>query len=138
MSRILAFDFGEKKIGIAVSDALNITAQSVGVIERRGIKNDIKKIQDLVREYEAVKLIVGLPLNMDGTKGKSAKLAIDFAEAVKKETQIDVEMIDERLTSAQGERIFLEADMSREKRKKNIDKIAAQLILQNYLDLHNM
>lgn len=138
MSRILAFDFGEKKIGVAVSDALNITAQSVGVIERRGIKNDIKKIQDLVREYEAVKLIVGLPLNMDGTKGKSAKLAIDFVEAVKKEIQVDVEMIDERLTSAQGERILLEADMSREKRKKNIDKIAAQLILQSYLDLHNM
>jgi putative Holliday junction resolvase len=75
---------------------------------------------------------------MDGTEGKSANLAIDFVNEIKKEIQIEVEMIDERLTTAQGERIFLEADMSRKKRKKNLDKIAAQLILQNYLDLHKM
>ena len=136
MQRALALDLGEKRIGVAVSDPLNIIAQSVGTIQRKDIKSDLKKIADFVKEYRADKLVIGLPLNMDGTKGKSAKLAIDFVEAVKKEIQIDVEMIDERLTSAQGERIFLEADMSREKRKKNIDKIAAQLILQSYLDLH--
>jgi len=138
MQRILSLDFGEKRIGVAVSDALNIIAQSVGTIERKGIKSDLKKIQELVREYNAGRLIVGLPLNMDGTKGRSANLAIDFVSKVKKEIQIEVEMVDERLTTRQGERIFLEADMSRKKRKKNIDKIAAQLILQNYLDLHNM
>lgn len=138
MQRALALDLGEKRIGVAVSDSLNIIAQAVGTIQRKDIKSDLKKIADLVKEYRADKLIVGLPLNMNGTKGKSANLAIDFVEAVKKEIQIDVEMIDERLTTAQGERIFLEADMSRKKRKKNIDKIAAQLILQNYLDLHNM
>ena len=136
MQRALALDLGEKRIGVAVSDPLNIIAQSVGTIQRKDIKSDLKKIADLVKEYRADKLVIGLPLNMNGTKGKSAKLAIDFVETVKKEIQIDVEMIDERLTSAQGERIFLEADMSREKRKKNIDKIAAQLILQSYLDLH--
>ena len=137
MQRALALDLGEKRIGVAVSDPLNIIAQSVGTIQRKDIKSDLKKIADFVKEYRADKLVIGLPLNMNGTKGKSAKLAIDFVETVKKEIQIDVEMIDERLTSAQGERIFLEADMSREKRKKNIDKIAAQLILQSYLDLHN-
>ena len=136
MQRALALDLGEKRIGVAVSDPLNIIAQSVGTIQRKDIKSDLKKIADFVKEYRADKLVIGLPLNMNGTKGKSAKLAIDFVETVKKEIQIDVEMIDERLTSAQGERIFLEADMSREKRKKNIDKIAAQLILQSYLDLH--
>ena len=136
MQRALALDLGEKRIGVAVSDPLNIIAQSVGTIQRKDIKSDLKKIADFVKEYRADKLVIGLPLNMNGTKGKSANLAIDFVEAVKKEIQIDVEMIDERLTSAQGERIFLEADMSREKRKKNIDKIAAQLILQSYLDLH--
>ena len=136
MQRALALDLGEKRIGVAVSDPLNIIAQSVGTIQRKDIKSDLKKIADLVKEYRADKLVIGLPLNMNGTKGKSANLAIDFVEAVKKEIQVDVEMIDERLTSAQGERIFLEADMSREKRKKNIDKIAAQLILQSYLDLH--
>ena len=138
MQRALALDLGEKRIGVAVSDPLNIIAQAIGTIQRKDIKSDLKTIADFLKEYKADKLIIGLPLNMNGTKGKSAKLAIDFAEALKKEIQVDVEMIDERLTSAQGERIFLEADMSREKRKKNIDKIAAQLILQNYLDLHNM
>jgi len=138
MPRILALDFGEKRIGVAVSDALNIIAQSVGTIERRGIKNDLKKIKDLVREYAAETLIVGLPLNMDGTEGKSANRALDFVNELKKEIDIRVEMADERLTTRQGERIFLEADLSRKKRKKNIDKIAAQLILQNYLDSHNM
>ena len=136
MQRILSLDFGERRIGVAVSDALNIIAQSVGTIERRGIKNDLKKIKGLVQEHDAGMLIVGLPLNMDGTEGKSANRAIDFVNELKKEIDIRVEMVDERLTTAQGERIFLEADLSRKKRKKNIDKIAAQLILQNYLDLH--
>jgi putative Holliday junction resolvase len=136
MQRILSLDFGEKRIGVAVSDALNIIAQSVGTIERKGIKNDLKKIKDLVREHDAGRLIVGLPLNMNGTEGKSANRAVDFVNELKKEIDIRVEMVDERLTTAQGERIFLEADLSRKKRKKKIDKIAAQLILQNYLDLH--
>lgn len=136
MQRILALDLGEKRIGVAVSDALNIIAQAVGTIERKGIRNDLKKIQELAQEYNAGRLVVGLPLNMDGTEGRSANLAVDFVNKVKKEIQIEVEMIDERLTTAQGERIFLEAAMSRKKRRKNLDKIAAQLILQNYLDLH--
>ena len=134
MSRILALDLGEKRIGVAVSDSLNVIAQSVGVIDRRGIKSDFKKIEELIKEYDTGALVVGLPLNMDGTKGKSADLAIDFVNALKKEVHIRVEMLDERLTTAQGERIFLEADISRKKRKKNIDKVAAQLILQSYLD----
>ena len=136
ISRILALDLGEKRIGIAVSDALNITAQSVGTIERRAIKSDLKRIDDLIKEYGAGRLVVGLPLNMNGTKGKSANLAIDFVNELKKEIKIEVELVDERLTTAQGERIFLEADLSRKKRRKNLDKIAAQLILQNYLDSH--
>lgn len=136
MQRIIALDFGEKRIGVAVSDALNIIAQSVGTIERKGIKNDLKKIQELIREYDANRLVVGLPLNMNGTKGKSADSAIDFVNEIKKEIRIEVEMMDERLTTRQGERILLEADVSRKNRRKNLDKIAAQLILQNYLDLH--
>jgi putative Holliday junction resolvase len=136
MQRVLALDLGEKRIGVAVSDALNIIAQPIGIIERKGIRNDLRKIRELAQEHNAGRVIVGLPLNMDGTEGKSANLAIDFVNKVKKEIPIEVEMIDERLTTAQGERIFLEADISRKKRKKNLDKIAAQLILQNYLDLH--
>lgn len=136
MQRILGLDFGTKRIGVAVSDALNITAQAVGTVERKGMKNDLKKICALAQEHGAGRIIVGLPLNMDGGEGRSARLAIDFVNGLKKETDIPVEMMDERLTTKQGERIFLEADMSREKRRKNLDKIAAQLILQNYLDSH--
>jgi putative Holliday junction resolvase len=136
MQRILALDLGEKRIGVAVSDALNIIAQPVGTIERKGIKNDLKKIRDLAQEYNAARLVVGLPLNMDGTEGKSAKLAVDFVSEAKKEIRIEVELIDERLTTVQGERILLETDMSRKKRRKNLDRIAAQLILQSYLDSH--
>jgi len=138
MQRILALDLGEKRIGVAVSDPLNITAQSVGRIDRQNLKSDFKKIEGFIKEYGACRLVVGLPLNMNGTQGKSANLAIDFVNKLKREIHIEVEMVDERLTTAQGERVFLEADMSREKRKKNLDKIAAQLILQNYLDSHNM
>ena len=134
MQRILGLDLGEKRIGVAVSDALNMTAQSVGTIERKGIRNDLREVRRLAQEHNAGMVIVGLPLNMDGTEGRSARLAIDFANEVKKEVRIEVEMIDERLTTAQGERIFLEADVSRKKRRKKIDKIAAQLILQGYLD----
>jgi putative Holliday junction resolvase len=134
MPRILGIDLGEKRIGIAVSDALNIIAQGVGVIERRGIKDDVKKIQDLIKQHDISKIIIGLPVNMDGTKGKSARIAIDFADLLKSETSVSIEMIDERLTTRQGERVLLEADVSRRKRKAHIDKIAAQLILQNYLD----
>lgn len=134
MTRILGLDFGEKRIGVAVTDGLNITAQAVGTIERKGIKSDIRKIAELIKEYGASKVIIGLPFNMDGTKGKSANLAIDFANVLKKELGAQVEMVDERLTTSQGERVLLEADLSRKKRKKNIDKIAAQLILQSYLD----
>jgi len=134
--RILALDFGEKRIGVAVSDALNIIAQSVGTIERKGIAKDLKKIMELAQEYNAGRLIVGLPLNMDGTAGRSAGLAVDFVNRIKKELSLEVEMIDERLTTAQCERIFLEADVSRKKRRRNLDKVAAQLILQSYLDLH--
>jgi putative Holliday junction resolvase len=138
MARIIGIDLGEKRIGVAVSDALNITAQSVGTIERKSIKSDFKKIEALIKEYDAGKLVVGLPLNMDGTNGRSASRAIDFVNELKKVIQIESELVDERLTTAQGERIFLEAGMSRKKRRKNLDKIAAQLILQNYLDSHNM
>jgi len=136
MHRIIALDLGEKRIGVAVSDALNITAQSVGTIERKGIKNDLKKIEELIKEYSVGTLVVGLPLNMNGTKGKAVDIAINFVSELKKEIQINVEMIDERLTTRQGERLFLEADMSRTKRRKNIDKVAAQLILQNYIESH--
>lgn len=134
MRRLIGLDIGEKRIGVAVSDPLNITAQSIGKIERKNIKADIEKIKGLINGYCADKVILGMPLNMNGTKGKSAEAVENFAAALKKEISIDVEMCDERLTTMQGERMLIEADISRKKRRQNIDKISAQLILQNYME----
>lgn len=133
MSRILALDPGEKRIGVAVTDALNITAQGLETIQQKTKEDTLKKLKEIVKEYDVEKVVIGLPLNMDGSKGEKAKLSEEFACFLKKGLSIDVELTDERLTTLQGERILLEADISRRKRKKSIDKISAQLILQNYL-----
>jgi len=134
MRRVLALDVGEKRIGVAVSDALNITAQGLETIRRDNRDSALNRIKDLVKDFSVSKIIVGIPYNMNGTKGPSAKMTEDFAGLLKKEIPVAIEMVDERLTTAQGERVLLEADVSRKKRKHAIDKIAAQLILQTYLD----
>lgn len=136
MPRVLALDVGEKRIGVAVSDALNITAQGLETIERKDTEGVLNRIGSLVKEYDIAKIIIGMPFNMDGREGFSAKLTREFISLLKKEIPISVETIDERLTTAQGERMLLEADVSRKKRKRSIDRIAAQLILQLYLDSH--
>jgi len=134
--RILALDIGEKRIGLAVSDALNITAQGLETLRRTSAEDTLKKIRALIKEYDVSKIVIGMPFNMDGTEGPSARAAGEFAAILRKDTGVTVEMVDERLTSAQGERMLLEADISRKKRKRAIDKIAAQLILQTYLESH--
>lgn len=136
MSRILALDFGEKRIGVAISDRMNVVAQGLETIEEKDIDSKLAKIKSLIKEYDVSKVIVGMPLNMNGTKGDKAIDAEGFAALLQKEMSISVEMVDERLTTAEGENVLLEADVSRKKRKRAIDKIAAQLILQTYLDLH--
>lgn len=136
MGRILALDVGEKRIGVAVSDALNTIAQGIETIKRIDTESVIEKIKALIKEYELSKIIVGIPLNMNGTKGASARSVEEFIRLIQAEIDLSIEPVDERLTTAQGERMLLEADVSRKKRKRSIDKIAAQLILQLYLDLH--
>lgn len=136
MARILALDIGEKRIGVAVSDALNVIAQGLETIERRDIEDVLNKIKSLAETHNVAKIIVGMPFNMDGSKGKSARLSEQFAALLKSRVPVSVETIDERLSTSQGERMLLQADLSRKKRKASIDKIAAQLILQTYLDLH--
>lgn len=133
MRRILGLDVGERRIGVALSDALGITAQGLETIER---ENALVEIKDLIKEHDIKTIIVGMPFNMNGSKGESARLTDDFIALLRREMGIEVATVDERLTTAQGERILLEADLSRKKRKRSIDKIAAQLILQTYLDSH--
>ncbi|MBU0759657.1 MAG: Holliday junction resolvase RuvX [Candidatus Omnitrophica bacterium] len=134
MPRVLALDVGEKRIGIAISDALGMTAQGIETHTRGDVKSTLDRIRELVRGYDVATIVVGLPFNMNGTKGASAVLVESFIETLKNEFSVKVVTVDERLTTAQSERLLLEADISRKKRKTCVDKMAAQLILQTYLE----
>lgn len=136
--RIMALDIGEKRIGIAVSDAFGWTAQGLETYRRRGESEDIAYIAGLAGKREANAIVVGLPLNMDGSRGPQAASAEAFAGALRSRTDIPIEYWDERLSTAAARRTLLEADISRKKRKNVIDKIAAVHILQGYLDRKNV
>ncbi len=131
--RTLALDLGRKKIGLAVSDALGITAQPLEVLLRKSNRDVLRHIKDIVRDMKVSEVVVGLPLNMDGTAGEKAREAYGFVEELKGELDVPVRLWDERLTTLEANRILIEADVSRSKRRKVDDKLAAQLILQSYL-----
>jgi putative Holliday junction resolvase len=132
--RILGLDMGTKRIGVAMSDELLLTAQGSETIERRSPLADIGRIAALVRDNGVSEVVVGLPLNMNGSEGPKAKEVAAFVGELSKAVDVPIKTWDERLTTAQVERVMLEADISRAKRKKNADKLAAQVILQSYLD----
>ena len=134
MERILGLDVGDKTIGVAVSDLLQYTAQGLMTIKRESKVKDLKAIEDLLIEYDAKKVVVGLPKNMNGSIGPQCEKVIKFAEKIKNKFKIEIIYIDERLTTVSAERILIESDVRRENRKKVIDKIAASYILQSYLD----
>jgi putative Holliday junction resolvase len=132
--RILGLDIGSKRIGIAVSDELGLTAQGIETIVSKGPEADVQQIVKLAIHYQVKEVVVGLPLNMDGTEGPQAKKVKALAERISRELPIPVREWDERLSTVAAERALLEADVSRSKRRKVIDKLAAVLILQTYLD----
>ena len=137
VNRILGLDVGSKTIGVAVSDPFGWTAQGVEIIQIDEANDDygLPRLAELVAEYEVEKFVVGLPKNMDGTIGERAEASIRFGELIIDEFNLPVEYEDERLTTLQANRMMIEeGDLSRQKRKKVIDKIAAMMILQNYLD----
>ena len=137
MQRVLALDVGEKRIGLAVSDPLGITAQGLPTYVRRGdIQEDVRHIAALADSYRPVKLVFGMPRNMDGSYGRQAAYTEAFAEQVLAAWDGEHDFFDERLTSKSAERVLIEADLSRAKRKTVIDKLAAVIILQGYLDAH--
>lgn len=134
MARTMGIDYGVKRIGIALSDPLGITAQPLEVIHRKSVKDDIGRIKALVQEYEVATIVVGLPLNMDGTPGILTDNVNAFAEKLRGETGLPVELYDERMTTMQVDRMLTdEADVSRDKRRQVRDKLAASLILESYL-----
>lgn len=132
--RILGLDVGDRRIGIALSDSLGITAQPLLVLERRGAGRDVDAVGRLIEQHGVTAVVVGLPLTMRGERGVQANKVIAFSEALRRRTPVPVQWLDERLTTAQGERALIEAGASRRARKRAIDQVAAQLILQQFLD----
>lgn len=133
--RIMCLDVGMVRIGIAQSDPMQIIASPLEVYRRtQSINNDAKYIANLAHRNEVGKIIVGLPLKLDGSKSSSVQMAEEFVEKLRKFSDIEIEFQDERLSTVSAERILLEGNVRRDKRKDVVDKIAATIILQNYLD----
>ncbi len=132
--RILALDVGSKRIGIAVSDELGFTAQSQPMLERTHWPQDLKKIQEKIEAFQIGEIVVGYPVNLNGSVGPQAKSIELFVEKLKEVVEIPIRLWDERLSTMAAEKLMLEGDLSRQKRKKRIDSLAAQWILQGYLE----
>ena len=131
--RILALDVGTKTIGVAVSDELGIAAHGVTTIERTDLNRDLEAIRRLIDEYKPSEVLIGLPYNPDGTVGKKGREIMRFAEEIRKAFSIAIEFWDESFSTVNAERVLLEADLGRKKRKRVIDKMAAVFILEDYL-----
>lgn len=136
MARILGIDFGKKRIGLAISDELGITAQGIGVYETKSERKNFAFLKDLIEKYRINRIVVGLPLDKEG-KIEKDYWVVNFIKKLKKEIKIPVDTRDERFTTREAERLLLQADLSRKKRKRVIDKLSAQIILQGYLDYLN-
>lgn len=132
--RIMSLDVGSRTIGIACSDALLMTAQGIETIRRTSLEKDFNRLQELIAEYEVHELVVGMPKNMNGTKGERAEKTEEFVEKMKEVIDLPVSYWDERLSTVMAERQLIAADVSRKKRKSVIDKMSAVVILQGYLD----
>lgn len=132
--RILGLDMGSRTIGLAISDELGITAQGVGTLRRTEPRKDVQELKERVVALGVTQLVVGLPRRLDGTLGPAAQGVWQFVEVMRKEISLPIVLWDERLSTVAVERTLLEADLSRRKRRRLKDKLAAVVILQNYLD----
>lgn len=137
--RILGLDVGSKTVGVAISDPFGWTAQGLEIIKINEEKKEfgLSRILEIINEYEAELVVIGLPKNMDNSIGPRAEASYSYGKLLQESINLPIEFIDERLTTVEAERMLIEqANTSREKRKKVIDKLASVLILQNYLDSH--
>ena len=140
--RVMGLDGGDRTIGVAISDALLITAQGKETIFRQSLKQDIDRLIELINEYQVTKIVSGMPYNMNGSIGPQGEKTKQFIDKLEKKLiysdrisgKIEIEYWDERMTTLSATRMLIEADMRREKRKEVVDKLAATLILQGYLD----
>lgn len=131
--RILGLDPGEKRIGVAITDPLGITAQGIDVIAYRDLETFCEEIEKICRRYGVEKIVVGNPLNMNGTKGPASEHAVWLAEKLGSVLNLPVEMIDERLTTVSAEKILISGKVRRKQRREAVDKLAAVIILEKYL-----
>ena len=134
MTRMLGLDIGQRRIGVAVSDSLGITAQPVGVVQRTTPADDVATLSRLATEHGVSVIVVGLPLTLQGTHGPQAQRVEAFARRLETAAGLPIEYVDERFTTAEGQRTLRAAGVSARKQKPVIDRVAAQLILQQYLD----
>jgi len=132
--RVLGLDVGSRRIGIAVSDLLGITAQGLDTLERRNKKHDLAALERVIREYSVREIVVGLPLRMSGAEGTQSEKMQGFAEDLRKRFRLPVHLWDERLSSAEANRLLRETELSIEKRAKAVDRMAAVLILQGWME----
>lgn len=132
--RVLAVDYGRRRLGLALSDPLGWTAQPLAVVPRRDPEADLKRIAEVCRAHGVARVVVGLPVRLHGAPGPEAEEALRFAERLRARLGLPVETWDERLTTREAERRLVEADLSRARRRARVDAVAAALILQGYLD----
>lgn len=132
--RAMGLDVGTKTVGVAVADELGLTAQGITTVRRTNLKADLEALRAIVDQYGVTHAVIGLPLNMDGSEGPRAEASRAFARLVEERLGLTTDLWDERLTTVAAERVLLEGDVSRQKRRQVIDQVAASLILQGWLD----
>lgn len=135
--RIIGLDFGSKTVGVAVSDELLITAQGIEIVRRKSenkLRQTLARIEELIKEYNVEKIVLGFPKNMNNSEGERCEKTIEFKEMLERRTGLTVELWDERLTTVAADNLMMEAGIRRENRKEYVDQIAASFILQGYLD----
>ena len=135
--RIMGLDFGSKTVGVAVSDELLITAQGAEIVRRKSegkLRQTLARIEELIQEYQVEKIVLGYPKNMNNSEGIRCEKTLEFKEMLERRSGLPVVLWDERLTTVAADRAMMEASIRRENRKEYVDKIAAALILQGYLD----
>ena len=135
--RIIGLDFGSKTVGVAVSDELLITAEGIEIVRRKSenkLRQTLARIEELIKEYNVEKIVLGFPKNMNNSEGERCEKTLEFKEMLERRTGLTVELWDERLTTVAADNLMMEAGIRRENRKEYVDQIAASFILQGYLD----
>ncbi|SHE28218.1 putative holliday junction resolvase [Alkalibacter saccharofermentans DSM 14828] len=138
MIRYMGLDVGDRTIGVAVSDLLGLTAQSLKTIKRASLDKDLEELKSIIEEKSVTVLVIGIPKNMNGSIGSQGEKVIGFSNYLKKRLKVEIVHWDERLTSKFADNLMLEGDVKRKKRKEKIDMMAAQNILQSYMDSKNI